>query len=131
MAPSKVFIHHVRLYDVDGMLTKGGATVAIKPTDVEGVIEVAIAYCSLLDGYNKHRGRDIAAGRLNKGKGFQIEQEETVDETLSQAIKLDDSHTKMLWIKKWHTEFQGKLLRRRYGRYLEVTGDTLKVWGWR
>lgn len=126
----KVYIHHVRLYkNVEGILPRGGITVAIKQVD-DNIVRVATSYCSVRDVYNKKRGRDIATGRLYKGKCFEIVTEGSIDDILSLAIKTDPSTSKTTWMSVSGTKLQGKRLKRKHGDFLQVNGDTLRVWGW-
>jgi len=63
---------HIRNHSKDGkLLPHGGFTVAYN-INADRTIEFAVAKCSKLDVYNKHRGREIAAGRLLKHKSGTI-----------------------------------------------------------
>ena len=59
--------YHFRLCDRDKSIrTTGGVTVFVEYLNDELLFSVAV--CSVLDGYNRERGRRIASGRSVAGK---------------------------------------------------------------
>ena len=57
---------HFRNFKQDGKVSeRGGATVAYEMDNDNRVTRYAVARCSLLDNYDRRRGRELAGGRLN------------------------------------------------------------------
>lgn len=64
---SKVYFMHIRNVDARGVISNfGGATIAYR--EIDGGVELAEAWCSNRDNFNKAYGRAKAQGRLNSPK---------------------------------------------------------------
>lgn len=67
--PNKVNYIHLRTYRDGALQSKGGVTVAWRQL-LDETVEVAAAFCSLNDHYNKASGRTLAESRLDAKTKF-------------------------------------------------------------